>query len=97
LSPPFGELEDNMRRIVDPMTLAARLGRPRGERRARDHPARHDAAPGGDVADAAVAMLVVVPLDEPHRPLPRSVKLGEPLERELRPILRCAEQCFGEF
>ena len=61
------------------MTLAARLGRPRGERRARDHPARHDAAPGGDVADAAVAMLVVVPLDEPHRPLPGSVQIGEPL------------------
>src|SRR6202451_1722712 len=50
----------------------------------------------GDVADAAVAVLVVVPMYEAHRPLPGGVQIGEPLEWELRPILRCAEQCFGE-
>ena len=37
----------------------------------------------GDVADAAVAMLVVVPLDEAHRPLPGGVQIGEPLDRKL--------------
>src|SRR5580693_657497 len=50
----------------------------------------------GNVADAAVAMLVVVPLDEAHRPLPRSVKVGKSLERELRLILRGAEQRLGK-
>ncbi len=40
----------------------------------------------GDVADAAVAVLVVVPMYEAHRPLPGGVQIGEPLEWELRPI-----------
>jgi hypothetical protein len=50
----------------------------------------------GNVADAAVAVPVIVPLHEPHRPLPGVVQVDEPLERELRPILRCAEQRLGE-
>src|SRR5208283_1750516 len=50
----------------------------------------------GDVANAAVPVLVVVPPYEPHRPQPGGVEIGEPFERELRPILCCAEQRLGE-
>lgn len=48
--------------------------------------------PRRDIANAAVPMLVVVPAHEARRPLPGGVQLGEPFERELRPILRGAEQ-----
>jgi hypothetical protein len=40
-----------------------------------------------DIANAAVAMLVVVPAHEARHPLPGGVQLGEPSGRELRPIL----------
>src|SRR5271166_3393655 len=50
----------------------------------------------GDVADAAVAVLLIIPMYEARRPLSGGVQVDEPLERELRPILRCAEQCLGE-
>src|SRR4051812_12151265 len=50
----------------------------------------------GDVADAAVAVFLIVPMDEARRPLSGGVQIGEPLERELRAILRGTEQCFGE-
>src|SRR6202166_1402046 len=50
----------------------------------------------GDVADAAVAVLLIVPMYEARRPLSGGVQVDEPLEREFRPILRCTEQCFGE-
>ena len=36
----------------------------------------------GDVADAAMAVFVVIPLHEARRPLPCGVQIGEPLERE---------------
>src|SRR4051812_15993510 len=49
-----------------------------------------------DVADGAVAVLVIVPVREAHRPLSGGVQIGEPLERELRAILHCSEQCLGE-
>src|SRR5271166_1610590 len=50
----------------------------------------------GDVADAAVAVLLIIPMYEARRPLSGGVQIDEPLERELRPILRCAEQCLSE-
>jgi hypothetical protein len=50
----------------------------------------------GDVADAAVPMLMVVPVHEARSPLLGSVQISEPFERELRPILRDAEQRLGE-
>ena len=49
-----------------------------------------------DVADATVAVLVVVPTDEPALPLAGLLEVHEPLRRELRPILRRAEQCLDE-
>ena len=39
-----------------------------------------------------MAMVVVAPLDEAHRPLPGGVQIGEPLDRKLRPILGSAER-----
>jgi len=44
----------------------------------------------GNIADAAVSVLVVVPLHELHRPLAGSHQIGEPLERELGTIFRSA-------
>ena len=52
--------------------------------------------PGRDIANAAVVMLFVVPVDEACRPSPGSVQLGEPFERELWPILGGAEQRLDE-
>src|SRR5690349_2424012 len=49
-----------------------------------------------NVADAAVAVLLIVPVDEVPRPVPGRGQIGEPLGRELRPILRGTEQCLGE-
>ena len=49
-----------------------------------------------DVADATVAVLVVVPTDEPARPLAGLLEVREPLRRELWPVLRGAEQRFDE-
>ena len=50
----------------------------------------------GDIADAAVPVLEIVPLHELHRPLPGSCQIGEPLERELGTIFRGSEQRLGE-
>ena len=44
-----------------------------------------------DIANAAVPVFVVIPAYEAHRPLLGGVQLGEPSERELRPILRGTE------
>ena len=52
--------------------------------------------PGRDIANAAVVMLFIVPVDEACRPSPGSVQLGEPFERELWPILGGAEQRLDE-
>ena len=49
----------------------------------------------GHVADGAVTMLFVVPVDEAHGPFPRRVEIGEAFDRELRPVFRGAEQSFG--
>jgi hypothetical protein len=50
----------------------------------------------GDMADAAVAVCMVVPLHEARAPVSGGLQIGKPLDRELRPILRCAEQRLGE-
>src|SRR5206468_12959337 len=49
-----------------------------------------------DVADAAVSMLVVVPVHELPRPVSRGLEVGKPLGRELGPIFGGAEQRLGE-
>ena len=49
-----------------------------------------------DVANAAVPALVVVPMHEAPGPLPGGIRIGEPLERERRPILGRAIQRLGE-
>ena len=48
-----------------------------------------------DVADAAVSMVDVVPMDEGHRPAARLLQVGEALDRELRPVLRRPDQRLG--
>src|ERR1700733_4344378 len=50
----------------------------------------------GNIADAAVAVLMVVPLHKTRRPLPRGVEVGKPFGRKLRPILHGAKQRFGK-
>ena len=47
------------------------------------------------VANAAVPMNIVVPVDEVRRPTPRRIEFGEPSDREFRPVFGGAEQCFG--
>jgi len=49
-----------------------------------------------DVADAAVAVLDVVPAHEVRRPGPRLVQIDEALGREIRPVLGGAEQRLRE-
>ena len=49
-----------------------------------------------DVADAAVAVLVVVPVHEPPRPASRRVEVCKPLGRELGPVFGGAEQRLGK-
>lgn len=49
-----------------------------------------------DVADATVPVIVVVPTDEPARPLAGVLDIREALCRELRPVLRRAEQRLDE-
>ena len=41
-------------------------------------------------ADAAVAVFMVVPFTKRAAHLPGSIRIGEPLDRELRSIFRCA-------
>src|SRR3954452_22632603 len=48
------------------------------------------------VADAAVSMLVVVPVHESARPVSRRLEVGKPLGRELGPVFGGAEQRLGE-
>ena len=47
-----------------------------------------------DVADAAVAMIHVVPVHEPSGPLSGIVQRGKAFTGELRPVLRGSEQRF---
>lgn len=49
-----------------------------------------------DVADGAVAVIVVVPTDERPRPLAGMLEVCEALHRELGPVLRRAEQSLDE-
>ena len=49
-----------------------------------------------DVADGTVAMVMVVPLHERVRPFSRLFEVREALRRELRSVLRGAEQRFQE-
>src|ERR1019366_7336785 len=49
----------------------------------------------GHVADGAVTMLFVVPMDEAHGPFPCRIEIGEALDRELRPVFGGAEQGLG--
>jgi hypothetical protein len=49
-----------------------------------------------DVADAAVTVLVVVPVHEAGGPLPGGIEVGKALGRERGSILRGAEQGFDE-
>src|SRR3954469_13294694 len=49
-----------------------------------------------DVADAAVSMLVVVPVHEPPRPVSGGLQVGEALGRELGPVFGGAKQRLGE-
>src|SRR4051795_12295968 len=46
----------------------------------------------GDVANAAVTMLVVVPVHELHRPVSRRLQVGKPLAREFGPVFGGAKQ-----
>ncbi len=48
------------------------------------------------VADAAMPMLVVVPVTEPLRPRTCSLEIDEPFRRELGAVLRGAEQALDE-
>src|SRR4051812_39679628 len=50
----------------------------------------------GDVADAAVPVLVVEPVHELHRPVSRRLQVGKPLAREFGPVFGGAEQRLGE-
>ena len=50
---------------------------------------------GADVADAAVAIVVVVPTHERCRPGPGRVEISEARLRELRAVLRRSEQRLG--
>jgi hypothetical protein len=45
-----------------------------------------------DIADPAVAVLVIVPTYEAHRPLPGSVKIGESLSGELGSVSNQAKR-----
>src|SRR5215218_744014 len=49
-----------------------------------------------DVADAAVMVLVVVPVHEAGGPLPGGIEVSKALERERGAILSGAEQGFAE-
>ena len=49
----------------------------------------------GDVADAAVTVLVVVPVHEIGRPLPRRGEIGKARGGEVRAVLGGAEQRLG--
>ena len=51
---------------------------------------------GADVADTAVFVVTVVPVNERSRPESRCLQIGEPLRRELRAVLGGAEQRFDE-
>lgn len=48
-----------------------------------------------DVLDAAVAVIVVVPMHELRRPGPGLIEAGKALGRELRPVLGGAKQRLG--
>ena len=48
-----------------------------------------------DVTDAAVAVVMIVPLDEACGPLPGGVEIGEAAGGELRPVFGSAEQRLG--
>jgi len=50
---------------------------------------------GADVAGAAVAMVMVVPMHETHRPAPGKLDVSEALGGKLRAILFRAEQRLG--
>ena len=54
------------------------------------------ALPRGDIADAAVAMVEVVPTHEVGCPASRLVQIVEAARRELRPVLGGAEQALGK-
>src|SRR5436309_3057003 len=49
---------------------------------------------GADVADAAVPVIMVIPMHEARSPGASLLEVGEALVRELRPVLRRAEQAF---
>lgn len=51
---------------------------------------------GADVTDAAMAMVMVVPLHEGARPLARRLQVGKALVRELGTVLGRAEQRAAE-
>ena len=51
---------------------------------------------GADVADGAVTVLMIVPLHKAARPFTRVLEISEDLRRELRTVLGCSEQNFGE-
>lgn len=48
------------------------------------------------VADTAVAMIVLVPVNEPARPCSCSLEIDEPFRRELGAVLRGAKQSLDE-
>ncbi len=48
------------------------------------------------IADSAVSVLVVVPVDKPTGPVSRVLHVRKPCGRVLRPILRRAEQRLDE-
>ncbi len=51
---------------------------------------------GADVADAAMLVIVVVPVDERFRPESRVLQIGKPFCRKLRTVLGRAKQGFAE-
>ena len=50
---------------------------------------------GRYVANAAVPVDVVIPIDKASRPFSRRIESGEAFDRELRPVFRGAEQSLG--
>src|SRR3954466_2035371 len=49
----------------------------------------------GDVADAAVPVLVVVPVRASHRPVARRLQVGHPLAREFGPVFGGGSRALG--
>ena len=51
---------------------------------------------GGDIADAAAPVLMVLPAGEAHGPAPGGLQVGKPADREVGPVFGCSKQRLSE-